>query len=174
MEIPNFSHLREDLANALIHDKKLFNDGMKQFAIEYNMKLGEILKKLDTFENPLFTVQLLRYIDDYTENVISRPSEICYKRERIDNIAIEWIKMKNAPELPLILFFHGGGYVFGGLDARWQLPSQLSQIANVNVLSVNYRLAPEFPYPAALDDAEVIYDYLLNFKKTSIYLKCYI
>jgi acetyl esterase len=54
---------------------------------------------------------------------------------------------------PLVVFFHGGGWVVGDLDTHDQPCRLLCRYADVNVLSVDYRLAPENPYPAAVDDA---------------------
>jgi acetyl esterase len=54
---------------------------------------------------------------------------------------------------PLVVFFHGGGWVVGDLDTHDQPCRLLSKTADVHVLSVDYRLAPEHPYPAAVDDA---------------------
>jgi acetyl esterase len=53
----------------------------------------------------------------------------------------------------LIVFFHGGGFVLGSLVTADPLCRLLAAQSGVRVLSVDYRLAPEFPYPAALDDA---------------------
>ncbi len=54
---------------------------------------------------------------------------------------------------PLVVFFHGGGWVVGDLDTHDQPCRLLAKTADVNVLSVDYRLAPEHPYPAAVEDA---------------------
>jgi acetyl esterase len=53
----------------------------------------------------------------------------------------------------LLVYFHGGGFVFGDLDAFEPYCSQVCHGAGVHVLSVDYRLAPEHPAPAAVDDA---------------------
>jgi acetyl esterase len=55
--------------------------------------------------------------------------------------------------LPCLLFFHGGGWVLNNLDTHDVLCHAICTSANIAVLSVDYRLAPENPYPAALDDA---------------------
>ncbi|MDB5673956.1 MAG: alpha/beta hydrolase [Sphingomonas bacterium] len=52
-----------------------------------------------------------------------------------------------------IVYFHGGGWVFGTLDGFDPICRELAASAGAEVLSVDYRLAPEFPYPAPLDDA---------------------
>ena len=54
---------------------------------------------------------------------------------------------------PLVVFLHGGGWVVGDIDSHDQPCRLLSRYADVHVLSVDYRLAPEHPFPAAADDA---------------------
>lgn len=55
---------------------------------------------------------------------------------------------------PALLFFHGGGWVVGGLDAYAPLCAEIARTLMLPVVSVAYRLAPEHPWPAAADDAE--------------------
>jgi acetyl esterase len=54
---------------------------------------------------------------------------------------------------PLLLFFHGGGWMFGDLDTHDAVCRFLAERSGVRVLAVDYRLAPEHPFPAAYDDA---------------------
>lgn len=54
---------------------------------------------------------------------------------------------------PVLLYFHGGGFVLGGLDTHDSLCRQLALRSGAAVLSLDYRLAPEHPFPAAWDDA---------------------
>jgi acetyl esterase len=56
-------------------------------------------------------------------------------------------------DLPLLVYYHGGGFVAGNLDTPDTLLRALSNAANCLIVSVAYRLAPENPYPAAIDDA---------------------
>ncbi len=55
---------------------------------------------------------------------------------------------------PVVLFFHGGGFVIGDLDTHNSLCTELSAELDLPVLAVHYRLAPEHPFPAAPDDCE--------------------
>ena len=55
--------------------------------------------------------------------------------------------------VPIMMYFHGGGYVKGGLDETDAFCRRLARTTSNVVVSVDYRLAPEHPYPAALDDA---------------------
>ena len=61
-----------------------------------------------------------------------------------------------------LLYCHGGGFVLGNLDSHDDVCAELCDAAGVEVLSVDYRLAPEHIYPAALDDVEAVYRALLD------------
>jgi acetyl esterase len=61
---------------------------------------------------------------------------------------------ENRDPSPVILFFHGGGFVIGDLDTHNSLCTELSAELDLPVLAVDYRLAPEHPFPAAPDDCE--------------------
>lgn len=62
---------------------------------------------------------------------------------------------------PALLYFHGGGYVVGSLDSHDSLCRALASMADCVVLSVAYRLAPEFRFPTAADDAQDAWDWLV-------------
>ena len=61
------------------------------------------------------------------------------------------------PPAPLVVFYHGGGWVFGDLDSHDSACRLICRDAGVHVLAVDYRLAPEHPAPAAVDDAYAAY-----------------
>jgi monoterpene epsilon-lactone hydrolase len=61
-----------------------------------------------------------------------------------------------------VLYFHGGVYVLGDAASAANLASQIGRRTRAKVISVDYRLAPEHPYPAALDDALAAYEALLH------------
>jgi acetyl esterase len=58
-----------------------------------------------------------------------------------------------AGPLPLVLYYHGGSWIFGGLDSHDLPTARLAAITGAAIVSVDYRLAPEHKHPAALDDA---------------------
>lgn len=62
--------------------------------------------------------------------------------------------------LPTLLYFHGGGWVVGSLDSHDRLCRALANASGFHVISVDYRLAPEHKYPAAVEDAEAAYLYI--------------
>src|SRR5205807_4887853 len=56
------------------------------------------------------------------------------------------------PELPVIVYFHGGGWTIGSVEQFDLVARQITNASGAIVVSVEYRLAPEHPYPAPLDD----------------------
>lgn len=63
---------------------------------------------------------------------------------------------------PLLVFFHGGGFMYGGLDSHDASCRVLAERGRVRVLAVDYRLAPEHPFPAAHDDALAAYRWVVE------------
>lgn len=67
---------------------------------------------------------------------------------------------------PLLVYFHGGGFVLGNLDTHDGLCCQLASQSGMPVVAVDYRLAPEHPFPAALDDCEAATRWLASHADT--------
>jgi len=61
-----------------------------------------------------------------------------------------------------ILYLHGGGYIQGTITSHQDLTQRISSVSKTKVLILNYRLAPEHPFPAALDDAVCAYKWLIS------------
>lgn len=68
------------------------------------------------------------------------------------NIDVNVYRPKEKGELPVIVYYHGGGFVIGDVSAYDPVCRDLSEKLGVVVVSINYRLAPEHPFPAASDD----------------------
>lgn len=70
----------------------------------------------------------------------------------------EWFTPKSPSELPVtMLYLHGGGYVFGSAKSHAELIARIALAAPARVFAPEYRLAPEHPFPAAIDDAVSVY-----------------
>ena len=63
---------------------------------------------------------------------------------------------------PLLVFLHGGGFVFGGLESHDGPCRLVAELSGVRILAVDYRLAPEHPFPAAYDDAVAAFDWAVS------------
>ena len=82
------------------------------------------------------------------------------KAEQLAGLPVEWVtpgSLAKPDTAPICLYLHGGAFVMGGLNSHRDLAAQLAQRAQIRLLMVDYRLAPEHPFPAALDDALAVY-----------------
>lgn len=77
-------------------------------------------------------------------------------------IPAEWTSTPAANDGEVILYLHGGGYAWGSLKSHRHLASELGRAAAMRTLAIDYRLAPEFPFPQALEDAVNGYRFLLD------------
>lgn len=78
------------------------------------------------------------------------------------NVPCEWVAMPGAFGDRVILFLHGGGFVMGLRNGHRGMAARLSRVCRARCLVVDYRLAPEHPYPAAPDDCLTVYKGLLE------------
>jgi acetyl esterase/lipase len=79
----------------------------------------------------------------------------------VAGMAAEWITSPDVSSAHALLYLHGGGYVVGSLNTHRDIAARLGKVARARVLLVDYRLAPEHPHPAAVDDAVAAYRWLL-------------
>jgi acetyl esterase/lipase len=84
--------------------------------------------------------------------------------EQVDagGVPAAWVVAPGAEASRVVLYLHGGGYVIGSINTHRDLAGRLSRAAAARVLLIDYRLAPEHPYPAAVEDATVAYRWLLG------------
>lgn len=79
-----------------------------------------------------------------------------------NGVSVEWLTPTDAAPARIVLYFHGGGWTLGWYNSHRWLVAQLAQAAAARALAVDYRLAPEHPFPAALDDCVAAYRWLLQ------------
>ena len=84
------------------------------------------------------------------------------EKVNLDGIQAEWLIPVNASHEKVILYLHGGGYVTGSIEDHRMMCGLLANSTEAKVLSPEYRLAPEHPFPAALDDSLKVYQWLLD------------
>jgi len=85
-------------------------------------------------------------------------------------VKAEWITAANAAADRAILYLHGGGYIMGSINTHRELIARLSKAAQARILALDYRLAPEHPFPAPVEDATAAYRWMLaqGFKPSRI------
>jgi acetyl esterase/lipase len=77
-------------------------------------------------------------------------------------VPAEWITTPGVSIERVICYLHGGGYVLGSINTHREMASRFSRAASARVLILDYRLAPENPFPAAVDDSTAAYRWLLS------------
>src|SRR5262249_32839327 len=80
-------------------------------------------------------------------------SVIACEKVEVAGVPAEWVVARGAESRRSLLYLHGGGYVVGSINTHCDLAGRLSRAAAARVLLIDYRLAPEYPYPAAVEDA---------------------
>jgi len=74
-------------------------------------------------------------------------------KELANGVPAEWITTPDSLAHRVVLYLHGGSYVSGSINSHRSLAANIAQAAKARVLIIDYRLAPEHPFPAALEDA---------------------
>ncbi len=106
------------------------------------------------------SVEELRAINEQ----MARPAEPDVKSEPVvaNGVSAAWISAPGAAEDRTVLYLHGGGYIMGSLNTHRDLMGRISRAAQARVLGLDYRLAPEHSFPAAVDDTLAGYGFLLG------------
>ena len=90
------------------------------------------------------------------------PPDVTVRAEDGCGAHAEWGTTPDANESHVILYLHGGGYAIGSLASHRGLVAALGRAARTRTLALDFRLAPEAPFPAAVDDALAAYRFLLD------------
>ncbi|MBS0561671.1 MAG: alpha/beta hydrolase [Proteobacteria bacterium] len=90
------------------------------------------------------------------------PADVTVEPTNANGVRAEWTSTPDADRGRAVLYFHGGGYVFGSLLSHRHMVAELGRAARMRTLALDYRLAPEHPFPAPVEDAVSGYRYLLG------------
>ena len=111
-------------------------------------------------ENP--TVELMRERFDGIARLLPAPDDARCDSVEAGGVPAEMVSAPNASASHTVLYLHGGGYVVGSPSTHRNLGYNLSAASGFSVLLLDYRLAPEAPYPAQVEDAVAAYRWLLS------------
>jgi epsilon-lactone hydrolase len=90
------------------------------------------------------------------------PPDVTVEPVSANGVSSEWTVTPDADRSKAVLYLHGGGYVIGSLDSHRHLAAEVGRAARARTLAIDYRMAPEHPFPAAVDDALAAYRFLLS------------
>ena len=85
-----------------------------------------------------------------------------YEPVDVDGVPGTWITTPESAAQRVVLFTHGGGYAFGSVHTHRDFVARLARACRARVLGIDYRLAPEHPYPAGIEDTVAAYRWLLG------------
>lgn len=124
-------------------------------------QLALLNKYLRRFEKPAlarYGVGRLRKAFDIKARLFFHgPRSVAYQRDTLGGVPVQWAKARNAGPAPVILYLHGGAYVFGSSDSHRAMLGTLSSLTGLPACLPDYRLAPEHPFPAQINDALACY-----------------
>lgn len=90
------------------------------------------------------------------------PPNVDVQRITLNDLPAEWLRPPGVKDDRVVLYLHGGGYTMGSCNTHRALGTRLAIAAQTPVLLIDYRLAPEHPFPAALEDALATYRWLID------------
>ena len=124
---------------------------------------GEDTEGLVSHEEILYIVKMNRYVTDgYSAMNEPPPDDVVCIPVDAGGVSAEWQDCSEPDMDKVILYFHGGGYVSGSIKSHRCMTLPIGRVCNARILSVDYRLAPEHPFPAQLEDAVKVYKWLLE------------
>lgn len=127
-----------------------------------SIQLKEFIKSQFAEANPNATIQQIRERVDGSMLLLPVLEGAQIEPFSARGIMGDWVSMPGVAADRALLYLHGGGYVMGSARTHRDLAARFSRAAGVRVAVPNYRLAPENPYPAALEDAVAVYGWLLD------------
>jgi cation diffusion facilitator CzcD-associated flavoprotein CzcO/acetyl esterase/lipase len=112
--------------------------------------------------SPRVPIRLQRRLLDLNRHTLPLPSGTRRRRIVLGGVPAERLEHPGAAAGRTVLYLHGGGYIVGSTDSHRAVAAQLSRTARAPVHVLDYRLAPDHPYPAAVEDAVAAYRALLD------------
>jgi acetyl esterase/lipase len=139
--------------------------GLNDLYFKERRDAGSLCAEL-TSEEIHFLARILRHSFEYGTNIEQQrfpiPEGVETKTVDVDGIPAEWQIVPGAKRDRVLLYLHGGGFITGSPNTHRLLTVALGEAAKMSVLSVDYRLAPEHPFPASLEDCTAAYRWLLS------------
>lgn len=112
--------------------------------------------------NAYLPLSLSRWMIDLGMKRVKLPSNIAHQAVSADGVPCVWLTPDGSSADRVLIYLHGGGFVFGLTSLHLEMAASLGERMGVRVLMVDYRLAPEHPFPTPLEDCVTAYRWLLK------------
>jgi monoterpene epsilon-lactone hydrolase len=123
---------------------------------------GARIFKLLAYNGTRDELRGLGLVDWLSKRVIPDDPQVLVQEVLVEGMDSAWFEPKKRLSDKVMLYFHGGGYCVCSWQTHRSLIGRLSRAAGMKTLAVNYRLAPENPFPAAIEDGVKAYQFLLQ------------
>lgn len=127
-------------------------------SVEFKNFLSE-LKKISL--DPEAGVAELRRTFVKIAETVPLPSDTCYAEVQAGTINAEWVSVTQSQGDAVLFYIHGGGCVFGTPVTHRAFIASICKATGLKAFSIDYRLAPENPFPAAIEDCVAAYEWLI-------------
>jgi len=121
---------------------------------------GRYMQKLDIPNVPVERAR--QHLETFAKLFLVVSKGVSAESAQLAGIDVDWLRPKGARPDKLLLYLHGGAYLLGSRRTHRQLASHMAREAGVTAILPEYRLAPEHPFPAGIDDAVAVYRALLE------------
>ena len=123
-------------------------------------RLKDLIRERSKQGDPSLAEQ--RKAMDANATLFPVPGGVTVETADLGGLGAEWALPEGADDAPVLLYFHGGGYIHGSPISHRHLSARLALASRGRVLSIDYALAPEHPFPAAVHDGVKAYRWLLD------------
>lgn len=124
-------------------------------------EIAGLCARLATRERATETAQMRRDFDMFAQ-LYPTPSDVMIEPVTANGVPAEWTSTPDARTDAAILYVHGGGYVVGSLLSHRHMVAEIGRAAHLRTLALHYRLSPEHPFPAPVEDTVAGYRFLLD------------
>ena len=112
--------------------------------------------------DPNLSIANLRSMFDEWSQPALEPEKVCYRSDRLGGVEAIWALPAGADTNRAIVYTHGSGFAVGSADSHRKLAGHLAKALNVTAVLLQYRRAPEHPFPAQIEDAVAAYKALIE------------
>lgn len=122
--------------------------------------IRQMLASLPATDNP--NPAETRAIYDQVGGSMAIAADVVHETVSVHGLAGEWSRSPGADPSKVVLYLHGGGYVIGSITSHRAMVAEIGRASGARTFAIDYRLAPEYPFPAAVEDAVGAYRHLLD------------
>jgi acetyl esterase/lipase len=126
--------------------------------------LGEIYAQwtVEFQANPEMSLTLMRWVFEDWQRATAEPEGVTYRSTSLGGVPGLEVRPLDADSAKTLVFLHGGGFALGSSASHRKLAGHIAKACRAMGFVADFRLAPEHPYPAQLDDATAVFDALLD------------